>query len=338
MLSSAIIFFAFLFLGLRDQYSGTDTIEYVNHFQEIGATSSFRNSWDFLYNSFAFTISQIGGKNFFIASNVLVQLCLILGIVSIIGIKNRSLVLLVYISFYPGFDMLTNGLRQGLSSCVALLIFVLAFHKRKIPKVVSLAIVLGHKSTLLYPIYYFWEKVLDKDRILKLIRYATYIFGALIVTWQLIDFSSFLSPFFKSIQIPLMDSVFGLGTKLNTYLTSEKDILSWIYRYYFLVILIFFLSHFYLLKSKVRLPLKKLPNMSIWGLTFLLSLIYALVWISPFSYRFMYTAYLPALVASINSLDIIGEKKYYVFYLLVTLLVAILTYGSNTYSNFKLIF
>lgn len=338
LLSIAIIFFAFLFLGLRDQYSGTDTITYVRQFQEIGVGSTFKDSWDFLYNGFAYIISQFGGKNLFIASNVLIQLVLVFGITYTLNLNNKSLVLLAYLSFYPGFDMLTNGLKQGLSSSLALLIFILAFDKRKIPKISSLVIIGFHKSTLFYPVYYFMEKFLTKDRIVKLTKYSPYLFVVLLITYELVNYSNLLKLIFNEIQIPLLDSTLAFGTKLNIYLSTEESILSPIYRYYFLAILIFFLSHFYLLKSKFSMSLNKLPNLKIWILTFLLSLIYAMVWISPFSYRFMYTAYLPALVASATSLTIIGERKYYIIYLIVVLLTAILTYGSNTYSNFRFIF
>ena len=329
-----ILFFSFVFLGLRSSTSGTDTSNYVKYFNSNKSNEDF----EALYNAFTYLLRLISGSAGFIFANVLVQMLLIIVICRIIKLQNTALVLLAYVSFLPGFDMLTNGLRQGLSTCIVTLIFVLAYQREKISKIFTFCVVFLHKSALPFGFFYFLAWIKNEKWMFKLINLMAITFLVLIVLWHWINFTDDLSAITNIMSLPMFDVDQSIGNKFNIYLISEQEILSGAFKYYFLLILSGFLSTFYIYRKQVKSLSHKRHILLFAMLVFFLALPYALIWQSPFSYRFMYSAFLPGLVFAVKMIEI-GNRKTHLLYLVGILLVsAILTYGSNTYLKFNYIF
>lgn len=335
--SILIILYALFFLGLRNVYSGTDTEGYVLQFLAIHKDGKVIN-WDYLFTAFTYLISVLGNKYVFIAMNVIIQLIFIWIITNLLGLKNKSVVLLGYISIMPGFDMLTNGLRQGFSGAIIFLIFCLAYYKNKLPKVSTFLVLILHKSTLSYLIFYFFHRLIKNKINFRLFNIIFFIIIFQIILWHLFDFRNILSFYFATLNIPLVDSVFNVGEKLNTYLLNDSEMLVGIFKYYFLVIMMYFLINFYVYKNSISDWKSNYKILNIWLLVFFLSLIYSTMWITPFSYRFMYPMFLPGLIATILSIDITNKKSSKIVFMGMLFVSAILIYGSNKFSNFEFIY
>src|SRR5690606_39260681 len=130
--------------------SGTDTQAYVDLFNQMKYSIDFESTWEIFYKYLAYFLSLMTDSRGFIFFNVLLQLFLISYIARKLEVRNIPLVLLAYISFLPGFDLLTNGLRQGISNGIALIIFMLWLNRKKIGKFAVILIPLLHKSILTY--------------------------------------------------------------------------------------------------------------------------------------------------------------------------------------------
>ncbi|SFN76478.1 EpsG family protein [Salegentibacter flavus] len=330
-----VYLFSFLFLGLRDSNSGTDTAAYISFFEKIQYSQNFEFTWEYIYNVFAYLIGLIFDSTGFIIANVVIQLLLISFISRKLKIKEISLILLAYISFLPGFDMLTNGMRQGLSIPLAMIIYFIWQYKKSINKLSVFILFILHKSILIYIPFLIVSSFTKTNHKLKLINLFLSLFVIFILLWHLMDLRDVLSPVMNSITFQLSESNLTLGEKFNVYLTNDSDMLSGIYKYYFLMISIFFL--FFVFKSRKEIS-EHTNNVVLRDYAFFVSFLalpYAIIWISPFSYRFMYIFYLPGLIFSVYFLNIQNQIKSYYFYLLVVLVAGLFTYGSNTFSNFN---
>jgi len=331
----SIFAFCIFFLGLRDTNSGTDTLNYITTLK-YSINSARPEGWDYLFFLISKILFNLNNPTVFIAGIVTIQLSLIIIVSHILKIENKVLVLFIYISLMPGFDMLTNGLRQGISAPIALIIFSLIFIKHKIPKIFLSVLIFLHKSTLTYlasSIALFFLKGKIERFFFKAIFILTI---SIIIFWHFFDFTSHVNKLSLLLQIQILDSGFLLGDKLSAYVTNDTDILLGIFKYYFTFIAIFLMLPKLILKESINSTNKKANITPIWFSVYIFSIIYALVWISPYSYRFMYTMFLPGIIASVHATD---KKKKTTFYIaLGTFMLGILTYGSNTFINFKYIF
>lgn len=329
-----ILSFSFIFLGLRNETSGTDTMSYVKYFNSDKSNDGF----ELLYNGFTYLLRLVTGSAGFIFANVFIQILLIILICRAMKLQNTVLVLLAYISFLPGFDMLTNGLRQGLSTCIVTLIFVLAYQRQVIPKIAAFLVVILHKSALPFGLFYFLAWIKNEKWMFKIINLMAIVFITLIVLWHGINLTDSLSGLTTILSLPMFDVDQSVGNKFNIYLISEQQILSGLFKYYFLLILAGFLGTFYLYRKQVKSLTNRRPILLFAMLVFFLAIPYALIWQSPYSYRFMYSAFLPGLVFCVKLIEIENRKKHLIYLLGILFVSAILTYGSNTYLNFNYIF
>ncbi len=335
-LSLTIFLFSIFFLGLRDIDSGRDTESYLYVFEHLNIFSTY---WDKTFVFFTYLSSLVGDKYFYIVLNVLIQLLFVYIGAHLLNIKSKSIVLLAYISFMPGFDMLTNGLRQGLSSSLIMIVFILAYIKNKIPKISIFSALLMHKSVLYYLFYYFAEKLMKNKLTSRLFNILFVAIFSLIVLWHFIDYSSSLAELFSSILLPLNDSSFTVGGHLNKYLLNDSDnMLVGAYKYYFTFLALFLMSIFYVYKKYTHCWMENKGLLNFWFLTFFLTFFYALLWKSPYSYRFMYSMFLAGILVSTISIEIVNKRVYKLIYLLIVFISAVLVYGSNTFVNFKFIY
>lgn len=331
----SIFVFCIFFLGLRDINSGTDTFNYITTLK-YSINNSRPEGWDFVFFFLSKLLYYTNNPSLFISGMVTLQLSLILIIAHLLKTKNKALILYIYISLMPGFDMLTNGLRQGISAPLALLLFSLIFIKKKIPKFSILTIIFLHKSTLTYFASSFLQFFVKRKNEQYFFKYMFIISICIIISWHFFDFTNQLNLAASKLQIQILDSSFLLGDKLSAYLTDNTEIIQGIYKYYFSIIALLLLLPKLLIKNTTSSIQNNLDFTPIWISIYIFTLIYALVWESSYSYRFMYTMFLPGIIASVHATE---SKHKITFYIaLGTFVLGIFTYGSNTFINFKYLF
>lgn len=327
--------FALFFLGFRDSNSGSDTLRYTQSFNAV-SHGYIENNYEPAYNIWLVFVSYIGNWEFYIFLNVLMQLILITISLIFFNIEKKSLILLAYISFLPGFDMLTNGMRQGLSVGFALFIYSISYYRQYLPKLVIFSLIFFHKSTLVFIPIYFFSRLKSEKLLLALIKILFLALISLIIIWNVMANNFDITALVDILTVTLPGTSLSLGAKLSMYMNNDADILHGIFKYYFLSILVLFLSVFLFFQKEI---LKRKDSNLILKyalLVFIISLSYAIAWPGSYSYRFMYTAFLPALILAVITLNSIKSIKYYSYFMLVILIAAILTYGSNNYGKFNL--
>ncbi|MFA5993834.1 MAG: EpsG family protein [Parcubacteria group bacterium] len=331
--SAFVYLFTFFFLGLRDEYSGTDTKGYVDYFLTGAAVFGDPEP---AYEIFTKVLREIGNWEFFLFANVAIQLVFISLICSILDFKNKAIVLLAYISFMPGFDMLTNGLRQGLAVTFAILVWAASFYKSYIPKISIFSVILFHKSMLAYIPLYFISRIKSEKNITFLINFFFFLFLFFIVMWHVVGTMFDMSLFIDYFSFSIYGTSLTFGEKMNVYMTSEQDMLLGVLKYYFLLVIIIFQVTYFLLIKHFTFSKNYSHILKLGFLFFYLTLVYSLSWESPFSFRFMYVSYLPGLLLSLSLIQKYNKNEYYFIAMFFILLSAVMTYGSNTYSKFHI--
>jgi hypothetical protein len=330
-LKKFIIFLIYAFvslsLGLRSNSSGRDTQGYVTSFSfiEVGGYSGYDPTWELLYNLLSHSISILELGSIFLLVNVLIQLVLVHASAIYVGIKNTPLTLFMYISLMPGFDMLTNGMRQGISVPIGLFISLIILSNRIYFPISALYFIL-HKS-LLYNLLIAALTMLQHKYYITVARFLLLVSVLLMVMWQFVDASSYVSGFVQLIDLQLNESAQTVGQKASSYLLTQNDLLSPIIRLYFVIIYVAFVLSAYYISFKTQVDDGKLLL-----IVAALSLPYALLYDGSYSYRFLYMFYLPALLYLLLSFE---NSKIKWALLLISILFGVLTYGSNTYRSFE---
>lgn len=327
LLSSLFIFtFSLIFLGFRDMHSGVDTIVYVTEFNSMNNNLNI----ELFYKYFMNILSSFTNAETFIFLNVFLQISIVMLITKLIKINNQSIVLYAYISMMPGFDMLTNGIRQGLSTTIIMLIFVLIYFNKKLNSYFIVISLFLHKSVLIFIPTIFLLKYPTKKLVTVLIYISIFIF----IFWSLNNNTQILNNYISRINILMPGTSSTIGQKFSQYLLQDNsEMLSGILKYYFLTIILLFSFIFFITKNVIK-EKKEILILSI--LFFYLVIPYAISFPSPYSYRFMYTSFLPGLLLSVLLIE--NDRKKLIFFYLITFIFGIFTYGSNTYSKFNLFF
>lgn len=332
-----LFIFSIFFLGLRDEYSATDTYNYVLNFLAIKENPYKYNYGDFKVEfGFYFLnvlISRIGDWQFFLVSIVVLQLAFLLATAVIFNIRFQSPVLLAYISFLPGFDMLTNGIRQGLALCLFMLLLSLV-HKKKISKLWLISTFLFHASMIVVIPGIFYN-IIKKFGILFITLFFLLLFLYFFSGAEYIETLKYELGYFVNENFNL--NVYELGYKLYKNIVSEFEF-TLTFKYYFLFLLILFLIFSLTLLAKLKL------NQSVKSRTEILlsyviyfSILYGVLWFSPHSYRLMYLTYIPLIFIIIISLEQLSVR-YTILYFVVIFISAFFVYGSNTFANFHFIY
>lgn len=332
LVSTLIMVFAIIFLGFRDEYSGTDTIEYKRFFDYRVYLDDYEMQIEPGFELFVNLISLFSNFQGFLVIAVLIQLIIIYYISRWLKIEYSSIVLLSYISMFPGFDMLINTLRQGLATNLALMIWTLAFFNQRVYRESIFTVLLLHKSMLLYlPIYLANRLKLDirlySNKLLPIFILIMLIF------WIFIGDIAALNLVLLKLDYQIFGSNLTLGEKLINYMVIDDDMLSGIFKYYFLLISLVF-SYFAL---KYMNNLMKLDtNYSALLFLFLVfTSVYAFFWGSSYSFRFMYMSFLPGILITTLVITVLQRSLLSFSYFIFIFISAVLTYGSNTYNNFN---
>jgi len=327
--SISILLFSFVFLGCRDEFSGTDTYRYVQYFNNI--TSFFDGTKEPGYGLFTIILKFFGNWQFFLVANVLVQLFILYLICVFLELRVKSVVLLFYISMMPGFDMLTNGLRQGLAISFGMLVWTLAFYKNYVPKIFFCSVLLFHKSMLSFIPAVIFGNVKNNRFSNILFKYLVWVFLIFILFYEIFGNYLGFEKYFQYLSFDLLGSTQTVDQRLETIFLSNTQILVGYFKYYFLLLVLFFIVFIsmhrkYVHNNPALLNLVKTFNF--------LAMLYAVMWISPHSYRFMYLCFLPGTVVVFILLKLINRRDYYGIIMFLILISSILVYSSNTFKNF----
>lgn len=333
-----LIFFAFVFFGLRDRYSGTDTKNYLDYYDALGDGREIDFVMEPLFDFFSQGLLVLNSGRAYIFTLLAIQIVAIVLLSFFIRLRFFSTLLLMFVSFLPGLDLMTNGLRQGVGLSFVFLIWILAWGKGFPVRFSLLPAFLFHKSFYVFSAFSLFpvfksEKILWRGSVFS-IALATLI----VMVWQVVDAASFAELLPELLGFSMVGTSLSFGEKAGVYIGSDQDILQGAYKYYFLFVSAFpaFLTFWYLKCSGFR----KENELILFKVLFLLSVLlipYAVAWPSPFGYRFMYNAYIPALVVWVlvsvrwNGWVRCGTMA-------VAFFSAVLVYGGSSYKNFNISF
>lgn len=325
LISYCFIILISLILGFRSLDSGTDTRAYVDYFNNIyGSLGDFEIGFEFL----TIAINEIGGSGIY-----LFLICLFTLIFISISAKltqtNQLITIFSTLSFVHGFDLLTNGIRNGLavSLSVLLIVAVTSYNRNVLVRIFAPA--LGgfiHVSSYVFPLLamILWRNFQSKSVLLFLCILAL---GSLFLGGQ------FAIDIILNYAILHAEGV-GFLNKAARYVLLDQEILSQHVKYYFLAIsaiITFVILYFYGLLSNEAIKL--LARIGILG--FVTS---ATLFFSAFSYRFFVLFFIPQILvfSHILGLNSISVKWKFVM-LIFVLMNFIVTYTTNSFVNMNLL-
>ena len=308
-------------IGLRSFDSGTDTLTYVKYFESVTNNPSSLEPGFYLY-TLAFNLFDSQTAYIFSLS-VLPLLFVYLAAVRF-DVSRPALVVCLFISFVPGIDLITNGLRQGLALSLALWLAAVSAGRPTLRAMWFTIPTMIHFSSLM---------VLIADLIAQRLS-SKQINFLMIIAWVLIIFWQFVSAeLLVNLLRGLLGSPIPIFETLLRYLVNTNSILSpTVYLYFLFVSVAFaFISAFLFrrLDRQQRLTLASLFNVSV-----LLFFGFALVSFSGFAYRFMFIAYVFQVVVLGVLLDWRGEQATTkLMYMSLISLGSLVTYTTNTMVN-----
>ncbi|PCK33630.1 EpsG family protein [Pseudoalteromonas piscicida] len=318
-----------LFFGFRSIHSGVDTLAYYRYFQEVKLLSFNGKGFEpgFFYLTYFF--AKLGNWHAFLGGIVLIQLIAVFVSSNLLKIKDTILPVMLYIALLPGFDLMTNGLRQGVALSLGMLMVVVSLHYRWV-KPITLTSILMHKSMISYIVVVFLPKFLTTNKAQKYIVLAGVVVSLIGLAGTSLGVGL---KFADLLPIPIPGTGHSLGAKIDMYLYIEKQLLSPFMKLYFLLLSYALLwPYLYsLLSGKDTSSLKELAS-----ITLLLQFIFLLVWWTNFGYRFMYISYIASIFLSVKTVEEIGSKKLQCYLYAIVFLGFLSTYGSQNFSSFSL--
>jgi len=325
-------FFIYTFsilIGFRSQYSGVDTKEYYKYFNDISDRITPYFTFEPGFTFFTLFMTEITTVEVYIFVLSFIQLLFIYLSAKVLKITNGLLTVVVYLSFIPGFDMLTNGIRGGMTLSISLLFLSLTVISKNKLAVLNFIPSVMHASTVIVAVASIFTKKFAHVKINTLIFSLNLTF---FILWLFINPLSLLDVFSKTSK-----EVGYLGTLIR-YLIIEKELMSFSVKLYFICLSILFsLLYFLTLKyNKESRTDDILTRLAFIGLS--TQFIYALFSFSQYSYRFMFLAYPLQLLMFCYIMD-----KYYsgvhrnLIIFSICFLGLITTYSTKTFSSFKLL-
>lgn len=321
-----VLIFSCLF-GFRTFDSGVDTQSYVDYFQSISRSETPEFSFEIGFKFLTSVLSLLIEDYLYIYLVTLLQLLFLLIAGLLLRVKNVSLLILLYVSFLPGFDMLTNGVRSGLalSFGLCLFAFIARANHKFINAVIGFAPSLLHASYLIVYILSLFSYGVNS---LRKINYILFFSIFISLSFVFID-----DAFILEILAPFT-SDYGLISKLIRYALIEKELMSLSVKLYFLFLSISLsLLNFWLINKR---SIKSDVSIKLYSISVLLFLSYSLLSFSEFSFRFMFLAY-PFQIVLLSFLIENSIIQRYEKVILMSLLFfsIFITYSTDTFSKFK---
>lgn len=328
-------FFIFIFavlIGFRSSDSGVDTIAYYNYFYDIKYRITPYYTFESGFIFFTEFMTKITNVETYVFTLSFLQLLCIYLSAKRLNINNKLVAIVLYLSFIPGFDMLTNGLRSGLALSVGLLILVCTTIYSNRYVLLNMFPILMHTSYTIITIISFFTKRFSGYKMNYFIFISSITF---FVLWLVVNPIIIVS-FFENISSQA--SAFGRLGRIVRYLIIEKELMSFTVKLYFMILSLFF-SFLYFYTSKKQANARNdevLTRMAFLALS--IQLVYALCSFSQYSYRFMFLAFPLQALMFCYIMD-----KYYsgvmrsIIVLAVCFLGVLSTYSTKTFSSFKLL-
>src|SRR5690606_2334861 len=101
--------------------SGVDTPAYIAYFRGDELTP---RQFEIGFALFTQVFRVFGSAEWYIWGIAMVQVLSMALAARLLGIRNLAVVLIAYIAFLPGLDMLTNGMRNGLALTLGMPILI----------------------------------------------------------------------------------------------------------------------------------------------------------------------------------------------------------------------
>ncbi len=328
-------FFIYAFailIGFRSAESGVDTIAYFDYFYDIKYRIPPYYTFEPGFIFFTEFMTKFSSVEVYVFTLSFIQLFFIYLAAKRLGINNKLVAVIVYLSFIPGFDMLTNGLRSGFALGIGLLILTSTVIYKNKYVLANILPVFMHTSYTIITLVSLFVKKFSGHRINTLIFSSSLFFFCI---WLVVN-PVVIVNFFESISSQA--NTFGRLGRIVRYLIIEKELMSFAVKLYFIVLSLFFSCiYFYTLKHA---PSAKEDNV-LTRMAFLalsIQLIYALCSFSQYSYRFMFLAFPLQALMFCYIMD-----KYYsgalrsLIVFIVCFLGVLSTYSTKTFSSFKLL-
>ena len=315
-----------LLIGLRTIESGPDTEAYRYFFESVNAGKELEFD-DIGFIGLAYFINAFtSDSKVFIIFVFLIQFLLIFLSLQKLDVKNISLFIMTFVFLMPGFDLITNTIRQGLSITIGMLAITYYLRtKIKLSIVVFLCSMLVHTSSILFLFIFLFRSSIWNKLFNKLIFLS-------IVTFVLSNFlNASVAEFMHSLNFP--GTLGLLANKLYNYEAYNDGRLSGLYKVYFFVLYVFPV-YLYVNHPSGRDKIKRdRNNSSMIAFYLFILLIYAVISKGTFSFRVLYVIY-PILICILTQLYFIYGKKYRALFSLAVLISGLLVLDSSQMSYF----
>lgn len=337
--ASLIVFlFVLIFFGFRDESSGTDTANYLRYFRDV-STGGDDPAMEPMFYVVTKALSLVGNEIFYLIALAVLPIAFIYSATRLVKMRFSSVILLSFVSFLPGLDLLTNGLRQGLGLSLAFFFWVFFWCLGRVSKLPMLTLFFFHKSLYIYSVFGLLPRFLNLRAVFALTYFSLAVSTAFFALWTFVDAGSFLDKFSAYLDFSVTGTSLSMGEKAGVYLGSDQNILQGVYRYYFLVIAVLpLMIGVVVYRNGNGLKESDRFEAVVFMLAALMLVPYAFSWSSPFAYRFMYLGYIPSVFLSVNIVKRLGRPVAAYVYMGFLLASAVLVYGSGGYSSFSLIF
>jgi len=318
-----------IFIGFRSLNSGVDTISYFNYFNAILLGEQTDFSFEKGFELFTYVLTVIGNAEFYVFLLSFLQLLLLLISARILKIKNNLIVLVLFLSFLPGLDMLTNGVRGGLALALGLPILIITAVNRNKFKILNFIPMIIHSS---YGIIALISLLINKFSSVKLNIFLFIANIILFAMWLILTPLSLLG------YLETFSSDSGLIGKLVRYLLIDKQLMSLSVKLYFMFVSISFSVIYFLCLKLNRAVYSDVRLTRIVFITLAGQFLYALISFSEYSYRFMYLVYPLQILMLSYVVDkyMSGSARNILIFFICALGIS-LTYSTKTFYSFELL-
>lgn len=320
------LFVISIYCGLRSFTSGVDTPSYVEYFySDDGAFGKY----EFGFSGFTYVFQLIGSPSLYLYAIVLWELLFLVIAARSLGVRSTALIVLAYVSFLPGLDMLTNGLRAGMALTAGAPLVVLTLVNRISSRYLNILPATIHLSFAMVAAVGFFEKRFASTRVNRWILCFSVIFGVL---WMFVSPSNWLH-----LLDPFSDGYFGVS-KLVTYILAEDEFMSKGVKAYFTVLSLSFSFLYIYVIGRKGAALWDVKLMRMAFITMTVQLVYMLLSFSGYAFRFMYIVYPLQVVMMVYILERYFRNPARVIVTTVWLLSAVvITYSTRTFEGYRLL-
>ncbi|WP_146779461.1 EpsG family protein, partial [Vibrio paracholerae] len=188
-----LFFCFFVFIGLRDVNSGSDTITYINYYnQSLGGEKLFEPVFELIINFSRFI--GLSDHQFILFIFIITFSFLFFSALSYENMFVAPVFIVFFISTVTGFDLLINAIRNGLS--ISICTFAVLKYKRLRFYGYFLFIIFAsfiHTSAFVFLLFPFVKKFLDSEYYVKFsfcVFFSCFLLSYIGVVEKILSFSA----------------------------------------------------------------------------------------------------------------------------------------------------